>query len=86
MRWMEACYGGIDVMELSCAVARGIDINRQMAGQGAFWSDVTVNAKYKRAKGGSQVAGSYRTPTRRFTAFFVVVGAITAGGAVAELN
>ena len=25
---MEACYGGTDVMERSCAVARGIDINR----------------------------------------------------------
>jgi hypothetical protein len=26
---MEACYGGTDVMERSCAVARGIDINTQ---------------------------------------------------------
>jgi hypothetical protein len=25
---MEACYGGTDVMERSCAVARGKDINR----------------------------------------------------------
>jgi hypothetical protein len=25
---MEACYGGTDVMEGSCAVARGIDINK----------------------------------------------------------
>jgi hypothetical protein len=25
---MEACYGGTDVMERSCAVARGIDTNR----------------------------------------------------------
>jgi hypothetical protein len=24
---MEACYGGTDVMERSCAVARGKDIN-----------------------------------------------------------
>jgi hypothetical protein len=24
---MEACYGGTDVMERPCAVARGIDIN-----------------------------------------------------------
>ena len=24
---MEACYGGTDVMERSCAVARGIDTN-----------------------------------------------------------
>jgi hypothetical protein len=24
---MEACYGGTGVMERSCAVARGIDIN-----------------------------------------------------------
>jgi hypothetical protein len=24
---MEACYGGTDVMERSCTVARGIDIN-----------------------------------------------------------
>jgi hypothetical protein len=28
---MEACYGGTDVMERSCAVARGIDINIFMA-------------------------------------------------------
>jgi hypothetical protein len=28
MRWKEACYGGTDVMERSCAVARGKDINR----------------------------------------------------------
>jgi hypothetical protein len=27
---MEACYGGADVMERSCAVARGKDINRFM--------------------------------------------------------
>jgi hypothetical protein len=27
MRWIEACYGGTDVMEGSCAVARGKDIN-----------------------------------------------------------
>ena len=27
MRWKEACYGGADVMERSCAVARGKDIN-----------------------------------------------------------
>jgi hypothetical protein len=27
---MEACYGGTDVMERSCAVARGIDINMLM--------------------------------------------------------
>jgi hypothetical protein len=26
---MGACYGGTDVMERSCAVARGIDINNQ---------------------------------------------------------
>jgi hypothetical protein len=25
---MEACYGGTDVMERSCAVARRIDINK----------------------------------------------------------
>jgi hypothetical protein len=30
MRWMEACYGGTDVMERSCAVARGIDINTKV--------------------------------------------------------
>jgi hypothetical protein len=29
---MEACYGGADVMERSCAVARGIDINSFLAG------------------------------------------------------
>jgi hypothetical protein len=28
---MEACYGGTDVMERSCAVARGIDINTEEA-------------------------------------------------------
>jgi hypothetical protein len=28
---MEACYGGADVMERSCAVARGIDINTTTA-------------------------------------------------------
>jgi hypothetical protein len=27
MRWKEACYGGAGVMERSCAVARGKDIN-----------------------------------------------------------
>jgi hypothetical protein len=27
---MEACYGGTDVMERSCAVARGKDINTQL--------------------------------------------------------
>jgi hypothetical protein len=26
---MGACYGGTDVMERSCAVARGIDINNR---------------------------------------------------------
>ena len=28
---MEACYGGTDVMERSCAVARGIDTNNRRA-------------------------------------------------------
>jgi hypothetical protein len=28
---MEACYGGTDVMERSCAVARGIDINNNIS-------------------------------------------------------
>jgi hypothetical protein len=28
---MEACYGGTDVMERSCAVARGIDINTKLS-------------------------------------------------------
>jgi hypothetical protein len=27
---MEACYGGTNVMERFCAVARGIDINKGM--------------------------------------------------------
>jgi hypothetical protein len=27
MRWKEACSGGTDVMERSCAVAQGKDIN-----------------------------------------------------------
>jgi hypothetical protein len=35
---MEACYGGTDVMERSCAVARGIDINRGFrAKMGVKW-------------------------------------------------
>ena len=29
---MEACYGGTDVMERSCAVARGKDINIKYPG------------------------------------------------------
>jgi hypothetical protein len=29
---MEACYGGTDVMERSCAVARGKDINTSVLG------------------------------------------------------
>jgi hypothetical protein len=33
---MEACYGGTDVMERSCAVARGIDINNSDVGVGVF--------------------------------------------------
>jgi hypothetical protein len=41
---MEACYGGTDVMERSCAVARGIDINsisvRLLRSCGARWSPV----------------------------------------------
>jgi hypothetical protein len=28
LRWMEASYGGTDVMERSFAVSRGIDINK----------------------------------------------------------
>jgi hypothetical protein len=31
---MEACYGGTDVMERSCAVARGIDINKHRSALG----------------------------------------------------
>jgi hypothetical protein len=31
---MEACYGGTDVMERSCAVARGIDINTVLLHRG----------------------------------------------------
>ena len=31
MRWKMACYGGTDVMERSCAVARGKDINTPAA-------------------------------------------------------
>jgi hypothetical protein len=38
---MEACYGGTDVMERSCAVARGIDINRLCNGRGR-WQKPTV--------------------------------------------
>jgi hypothetical protein len=30
---MKACYGGTDVMERSCAVARGIDINKYPKGE-----------------------------------------------------
>jgi hypothetical protein len=38
---MEACYGGTDVMERSCAVARGIDINNyctQLSGEMASFA------------------------------------------------
>jgi hypothetical protein len=33
---MEACYGGTDVMERSCAVARGIDINNRLVSPSEF--------------------------------------------------
>ena len=33
MRYKEACYGGTDVMERSCAVARGKDINTVVGGR-----------------------------------------------------
>ena len=33
---MEACYGGTDVMERSCAVARGIDINNRSVSPSEF--------------------------------------------------
>jgi hypothetical protein len=34
MRRMEACYGGTDVIERSCAMARGLDINIEATGEG----------------------------------------------------
>jgi hypothetical protein len=37
---MEACYGGTDVIERSCAVARGIDINTVTVG---FWHQDQVS-------------------------------------------
>jgi hypothetical protein len=37
---MEACYGGTDVMERSCAVARGIDINRRAISDFSFFYPV----------------------------------------------
>jgi hypothetical protein len=45
---MEACYGGTDVMERSCAVARGIDINKNFLEVPTdflnhFWIQVTVS-------------------------------------------
>ena len=33
---MEACYGGTDVMERSCAVARGKDINSKAYSAGGL--------------------------------------------------
>jgi hypothetical protein len=40
---MEACYGGTDVMERSCAVARGIDINRGR--RGGVWGGRGARAR-----------------------------------------
>ena len=39
---MEACYGGTDVMERSCAVARGIDINRHHEGEFIIFQNLAV--------------------------------------------
>jgi hypothetical protein len=46
---MEACYGGTDVMERSCAVARGIDINRKFQ---QFEVDIVAETEHHR---GSEV-------------------------------
>jgi hypothetical protein len=35
---MEACYGGTDVMERSCAVARGIDTNTRLRLTSFLWA------------------------------------------------
>jgi hypothetical protein len=43
---MEACYGGTDVMERSCAVARGIDINTL----GLYQLSFITNADLPQAK------------------------------------
>jgi hypothetical protein len=43
---MEACYGGTDVMERSCAVARGIDINNAPL-VGSRYSYVLVTVAYR---------------------------------------
>jgi hypothetical protein len=41
---MEACYGGTNVMERSCAVARGIDINTCMCSvYGGFRFDPNIS-------------------------------------------
>ena len=41
---MEACYGGTDVMERSCAVARGKDINIHLRPlHGGFRSETEKN-------------------------------------------
>ena len=39
---MEACYGGTDVMERSCAMARGIDINTVSNTQVCLWLQLTL--------------------------------------------
>jgi hypothetical protein len=44
MRWMEACYGGTDVMERPCAVARRIDINTY---PGFLYSKVPGSYRHK---------------------------------------
>ena len=39
---MEACYGGTDVMERSCAMAREIDINTVSKTQVCLWLQLTL--------------------------------------------
>ena len=47
---MEACYGGTDVMERSCAVARGIDINTAGGRTVSSWWAIFICARWRAGK------------------------------------
>ena len=52
---MEACYGGTDVMERSCAVARGIDINSAAWGLIILLMYITAGAPKSKAAAGTAI-------------------------------
>ena len=56
---MEACYGGTDVMERSCAVARGIDINtHQLSTFKAETTGVVIETCVKHPGGPTRITGT----------------------------